>query len=137
MGKSRREFIKRGAVAAVALSVPATLAKSVSANSVDAILGNEDRLAKANFARHLNTTFRVQASGSKSVDLKLIEVSEVAGNKKAGFSLLFDGARGKILSQDIYSFQHDKIGKFSMLLVPVVTRRRNQPQYQVIINKLP
>ena len=136
MGKSRREFIKRGAVAAVALSVPATLAKSVSANTVSVLLGNEDRLAKANFARYLNTTFRVQASGSRPVALKLIKISDLAGNKKAGFSLLFDGARGKVLSQDLYSFQHDEMGRFSFLMVPVVTRRRNQPHYEVIINKL-
>ena len=136
MGKSRREFIKRGAVAAVALSVPATLAKSVSANTVSVLLGNEDRLAKANFARHLNTTFRAQASGSRTVDLKLIKISDLAGNQKTGFSLLFDGARGEVLLQDVYSFQHDKMGRFSLLLVPVVTRRQNQPHYEVIINKL-
>jgi hypothetical protein len=136
MGKSRREFIKRGAVAAVAVSVPAALAKSVSANTVGVLLGNEDRLARVIFARHLNTTFRARAAGSRTVNLKLIKISDLAGNKKAGFSLLFDGARGKVLSQDVYSFQHDEMGSFSLLLVPVVTRRRNQPHYEVIINKL-
>ena len=136
MSKSRREFIKRGAVAAIAAGLPATLVKSASAHSIDVFLGHEDQLAKANFARHLNTTFRAQASGSRTVELKLIKISELTGNKKAGFALLFDGARGKILSQDVYSFQHDKMGRFSLLMVPVVTRRRNQPHYEVIINKL-
>jgi hypothetical protein len=137
MGKSRREFIKRGAVTALAVSVPATLVKSVSANSIGVLLGQEDQLAKATFARHLNTTFRAQASGSRTVELKLIKICDLVGNKKAGFSLLFDGARGRILSQDVYSFQHDEMGGFSLLMVPVVTRRRNQPHYEVIINKLP
>ncbi|MEA2203821.1 MAG: hypothetical protein QOE77_597 [Blastocatellia bacterium] len=136
MGKSRREFIKRGAVTALAVGLPATLVKSVSANSIGVLLGQTDQLAKTTFARYLNTKFRAQASGSRPVDLKLIKISEIAGNKKAGFSLLFDGARDKVLSQDIYSFQHDEMGKFSLLLVPVVTRRRNQPHYEVIINKL-
>jgi hypothetical protein len=137
MGKSRREFIKRGAVAALAVGLPATLVKSVSANSIGVLLGHDDQLAKANFARHLNTIFRAQAAGSRTVELKLIKISTLAGNKKdTGFSLLFDGARGQILSQDVYSFQHDQMGQFSLLLVPVVTRRRNQPHYEVIINKL-
>ena len=136
MGKSRREFLKRGAVTALAVGLPATLGKSVSANSLGVLLGQENRLARADFARHLNTTFRVQASGSRPVALKLIKISDLAGNKKAGFSLLFDGARGKVLSQDLYSFEHDEMGRFSLLMVPVVTRRRNQPHYEVIINKL-
>jgi hypothetical protein len=136
MGKSRREFIKRGAVTALAVGLPATLVKSVSANSIGVLLGHEDQLAKAAFARHMNTAFRAQASGSGSVDLKLIRISDLARKKTAGFSLLFDGVRGKVLSQDVYSFQHDEMGKFSLLLVPVVTARRNQPQYEVIINKL-
>ena len=136
MGKSRREFIKRGAVTALAVGLPATVVKSVSANSIGVLLGHENRLARADFARHLNTTFRVQASGSRPVALKLIKISDLAGNQKAGFSLLFDGARGKSLSQDLYSFEHDEMGRFSFLMVPVVTRRRNQPHYEVIINKL-
>jgi len=136
MSKSRREFIKRGAVAAFAASLSATLVKSVSASVTGVVLGQEDQLAKANFARYLHTTFRAQAPGSRTVELKLIEISDLASNKKAGFSLLFDGARGKILSQDIYSFQHAEMGRFSLLMVPVVTRRRNQPHYEVIINKL-
>jgi len=139
MANSRRNFIKTGTIAAVAAGISASLSGNASAKTVIGFLGAEDHLAKARFVRNLNTTFRVQAEGVQAAELKLISVTDLkqaAGSKREGFSLEFDGARGRHLPQHIYSIEHHDLGRFSLLMVPIVSRRRNQAHYEVIINKL-
>ena len=138
MARSRRDFMKTGTFAALAAGISATLSGSVSAKTVTSLLSVEDPLAKARFVRNLNTVFRVRAAGSTAM-LKLTKVTDLPGVKRSnreGFSLIFDGAPAKILTQNVYTIDHDELGTLSLLMVPIVTRRRNQPQYEVVINKL-
>ena len=56
----------------------------------------DERLTEANFAKHLNSLFRVKVSAPRPVELKLVEVKGYANgaNEQSGmerFSLFFNG----------------------------------------------
>jgi hypothetical protein len=148
MSNQRREFIKRGAIAALAMSVPMGATKSSLASSLMDSISGHPPLSKANFEPHLNTRFAVYSAGSKVAGMTLIEItdlkrsaSRVAKLRKQPalqecFSLLFDDSQNTRLPQDAYVVKHASLGKFSFLMVPVLTKRAGRSHYEVIINRL-
>ena len=48
----------------------------------------------------------------------------------------FRGDRGTPLKQDTYLIEHNKLGAFSFLIVPVKTSDENAPYYEAVINRL-
>lgn len=140
MTTSRRNFIKGGTMIALAAGVPVSLATTV--------LGNENHLTSANnllnlkktdFEAHLNSKFRVHAP-TRTVDITLASVTDLKrpANKQSreGFSLVFDGPSATRLSQDTYLIEHEKLGRFSLLMVPVVSRKKRTQRYEIIINRI-
>ena len=76
------------------------------------------------FARQVNTTFLVRA-GYSTVRLLLVQANpfsaatrdaEDAGNEK--FSLRFRGPAEQPLEQDTYRFDHPRLGRLSIFIVP-------------------
>ena len=76
------------------------------------------------FAPHLGETFRIQAADSPSADMTMIEATALgqetaSEGQRAQFSLVFRGARDRVLPQRIYRVAHDALGEFDLFLVPI------------------
>jgi hypothetical protein len=95
------------------------------------------QLTFANFTPLLNSRFRVSVDAANLVEVELIEATR--GNSMSNaqhefFSLLFNGPANPVLSQRIYPFEHDELGRFDLFIVPV-GKNQNGNQYQVIFNR--
>ncbi len=93
-------------------------------------------LNRAAFEAQLNTTFLIN-----HVKTKLVEVVDL-GSRKAGgisreaFSLIFRGDKTSTLKQDTYTIEHEKLGGFSFLVVPIISTDKGFRYYEVVVNRL-
>jgi|GEM_PF-591279 len=104
-----------------------------------------DEVCLATFAAQLHTTFHVTDAPVGGVELKLIEASPAKAtvqrpaNDPASqfetFSLIFSGPKAPLLGQQIYRFEHPRIGWFAMFIVPILTREPDQQRYQAIFDR--
>jgi len=138
MSSSRREFLKRGSWAAVAAGVSLGLTEKASAKGPAETNGAS--LSLAAFESQLNTTFVIN-NGKSKVNLKLINVTDLASSKqrrkgKEGFSLVFRGPKETALRQSTYVIEHETLGMFSFLIVPIRTRDDRAAHYEAVINRL-
>jgi hypothetical protein len=138
MGTSRRDFLKKGSLVALVAGVPVSLAARVVASETAApaaVFG----LTKANFLAQLNTNFLIN-DGAAKVWVKLVDVTDLprrgAGKHKEAFSLIFHGDEAAALKQNTYQIEHEKLGLFSFLVVPVMRRRKDVANYEAIVNRL-
>lgn len=138
MSSSRREFLKRGSLMALAAGVPLSFTKVASGmgTTTSAATG----LDLDSFESQLGTTFLINQEGAK-VHVKLVHVTNFASAKqteagKEGFSLLFRGPKETTLKQGTYLIEHGALGKFSFLIVPVGTKDTRAPHYEAVINRL-
>lgn len=138
MGTSRRDFLKKGSLVALAAGVPLSLAERVTGNET-AVPSVEFALTKAAFLAQLNTDFLINEEGGK-VAVRLVDVTDLpkrgASARKEAFSLLFRGNRATTLKQNTYLIEHEQLGLFSFLIVPVMRRDKGAPCYEAIINRL-
>ena len=140
MTTSRRSFLTKGSLLALAASVPVGLSGVASAaEKITATSSSDATLSKAAFLNQINTNFVIRSAGN-AVTTKLVKVVDLPGTKarpnKEGFSLLFQGDRSKSLQQQTYEFEHAKLGKFSLLLVPASHEDKGSQFYEVVINRL-
>lgn len=135
MRSSRREFLKRGTFVALAAGFPLALTEYASGMSTAAA-----GLNMASFKSQLGTDFLINHQISK-VRVTLVDVANFASRKQAaagkeGFSLLFRGPKEITLQQDTYLMEHEELGVFSFLVVPVGTKDKRAPYYEAVINRL-
>jgi uncharacterized protein DUF6916 len=138
MKSSRREFLKRGTLGALAAGVPLGLGEKVLARSTTT--STTTALNMAAFKSQLGTSFTINNDTAK-VKVKLVDVTNLASRKqtaagKEGFSLLFRGPQDNILKQNTYLIEHGELGMLSFLIVPVGTSDKRSPHYEAIINRL-
>jgi hypothetical protein len=138
MSSSRREFLKRGTFVALAAGVP--LALTEKALGMGATKPTAAGLNLESFESQLGTSFLIDHEASK-VKTRLVNVTNFASGKqtaagKEGFSLLFRGPKETILKQDTYVIEHEQLGRFSFLVVPVGTKDTRAPHYEAVINRL-
>jgi hypothetical protein len=138
MSSSRREFLKRGTFVALAAGVPLVLTEK--AFGMGTATAPAVGLSLASFKSQLGTRFLINHQASK-VNVKLIAVTNFASRKqtaagKEGFSLLFTGPKETTLKQDTYRIEHEVLGMFSFLVVPVGTKDTRAPRYEAVINRL-
>ena len=138
MGTSRRDFLKKGSLVALVAGVPVTLAERVAASET-AAPSVAFGLTRAAFLAQLNTNFVIN-DGSAKVKVKLVEVDDLprrgAGGQKEAFSLMFRGDHASPLKQSTYLIEHEKLGLFSFLVVPVLSKKKSALYYEAIINRL-
>jgi len=138
MRSSRREFLKRGSWMALAAGVPLSLSENVLGFGAGPRAA-ESGLSKAAFESQLNTKFLINEQAAK-VPVVLVDVANLASGKnrteKEGFSLLFRGPKGVALQQNTYLIEHEKLGMFSFLIVPVRTKDKRAAHYEAVINRL-
>ena len=137
MSSSRREFLKRGTFVALAAGVPLALTEKASGMITTKSTAG---LNMASFKSQLNTNFTINHQASK-VKMTLVDVTDFASRKQAaagkeGFSLIFRGPKATSLKQDTYLIEHEQLGMFSFLVVPVGTKDTRSPHYESVINRL-
>ena len=96
-------------------------------------------------ADHLNTTFHVHAGVQGMVPLQLIrmEVKEPSLRENSNapdagferFSLVFAGSRTDRLPQESYTFEHSRIGRFELFIVPVLSLDPTRHKYEAVFNR--
>jgi hypothetical protein len=104
-----------------------------------------EQLTYASFAALVKTRFRVRVDAGHPIELELTEAKQFQPQgrqgpngtmlRNEGFSLMFNGPASTFLQQKIYDFEHDKLGAFSLFLVPI-GRTPETFQYEVIFNRL-
>ena len=124
---------------ALATGVPLGLSEKASTMG-HTRTSNASGLNLAAFESQIDTTFLINHEGSK-VKVKLIDVTSFASRKqnttgKEGFSLLFHGPKDKVLEQNTYLIEHEKMGMFSFLIVPIKVKNKSTPHYEAVINRL-
>lgn len=134
---SRRDFLKKGSLVALAAGVPLGFAEKVAEGSVSNWSAPAG-LSLSTFRNQLNSQFLVR-KGNRKVAVKLVEVKDLrheSNLKHRGecFGLQFRGDRGNMLKQDTYVMEHEKLGSFSFLIVPM--RMESVPYYEAIVNRL-
>lgn len=138
MTTSRRNFLKKGAFGALAAGVSLGIAEKTFGLTV-ADSATEDLLPDmAAFKAQLKTDFRI---GKAKRPIQLIDVVKIGSRqdvdgKKEAFTLVFRATPKPGLKQETYSIEHDKLGTFSLLVVPVVSRDKNSRYYEAAINRL-
>jgi len=93
-----------------------------------------DRTVAATFAEHLHSVFRL-AHASAALALELVEVTDTSTARQVSFSLLFRGPLRPPLAQQIYSFEHDGLGRFELFIVPV-QRDAHGMYYEAVVSRL-
>jgi len=148
MAISRRKFLTAGTIAAVFAGVPlkalgkrfGAANRSISSLFVgSSAISATSYLSKKSFSSCLNTNFSLSHDDETNV-VKLIEVNELSrgkGKTDAGnecFSLLFVGPKNIALSQNTYSIEHDSLGTFAALIVPMGKGKRGS-YYEAVFNR--
>ena len=142
MSTSRRGFLKSGTMVALAAGIPGGLSSAIQVAARDLSAVSGFALSKAMFEANLNSRFLIQAENSATAIVKLAKIDdlrrynrgEISSANREGFSLMFEGPRG--LAQNNYHFEHEKMGKFDLLMVPVERKKKRGQSYEVIINRL-
>jgi hypothetical protein len=137
MSSSRREFLKRGSLMALVAGIPLGVGeKTLGMEAIPAGGG----LSKAAFESQLNTKFLINQEAAK-IAVTLVSVTNLASRKetktgKEGFSLVFRGPKETALPQNTYVIEHETLGMFSFLIVPIRTRDNRAAHYEAVINRL-
>ena len=139
MSNSRREFLKRGTLMALAAGVPLGLGEHALGLTAAPSSAGSGLMDRAAFEKQLHTQFLFNHQAAK-VPVTLIDVTNLASRKqnKAGkeaFSLIFRGSKDTTLQQNTYLIEHEKLGMFSFLIVPVNSRDKRAAHYEAIINR--
>jgi hypothetical protein len=88
----------------------------------------------ATFAENLRSTFRIQHEATVT-DLELVAVSDGSTPRQVSFSLVFRGPHQPLFPQRIYPFEHDRLGRFDLFIVPI-RRDQNGLYYEAVVNRV-
>jgi hypothetical protein len=149
MAISRRKFLTAGTIAAFYAGVPlkalANRSFGAANRSISSIfvgssaISATSYLSRKSFSSCLNTSFSL-SHGDETNVVKLIEVNDLSRGKEkiaAGsecFSLLFVGPKNIALRQNTYSIEHDSLGSFAALIVPLGKGKRGN-YYEAVFNR--
>jgi len=136
---SRRKFLKQGTLGAIIAGFAFGSTKSINGASLG-LSDASSELNRAAFASQLQTTFLVN-NGRRQTPLKLVDVVDKGSRKtmtsdREAFTLVLRGSNSSTLKQETYVIEHEKLGEFSLLLVPVLARDDNARYYEINFNRL-
>jgi hypothetical protein len=137
---SRRKFLKQGTLGALAAGVTVGLGNKAIGHTAATSSTGSVALDRAAFSSQLGTTFTID-DGSRKVPLKLIDVANLGSKRttdgrREAFALMLSGSDSLPLKQQTYPIDHEKLGKFSMLLVPILARNSRVLYYEINVNRL-
>ena len=95
-----------------------------------------EELSVERLAELVGTGLRVRVPGAEPVGLELTAVTPPRASEAGyeNFSLLFDGPADRPLVQRTYPFEHERLGRFELFIVPV-GNERGRLQYQAVFNR--
>ena len=138
---TRRQFLLSCSALAAAASASPSIALGAPFRCGGIAL---DQISFRDFANMVNTAFQVSLD-SRTVERQLVGAKPAAASIYAGtqgedasnekFSLLFSGPAGEPLSQDTHNFEHQRIGRFQMFIVPVGPREPGHRYYEAVFNR--
>lgn len=144
MSISRRKFLHTGTLAVVSVGIPLKVLAAGSDRSQPAsIWSAKDKTAsldRAAFARYLNTLFVLRHRSHPPAEVILTEIKDWQNHKQSKtktecFSAIFLGSKNTRLPQATYSVQHEKLGKFEVLIVPAQESKQGV-YYEALFNRL-
>lgn len=141
MPTTRRRFLKTGTLVAVSAGITACLGNNALAEVAHLSLPKSQlNYSKAEFEDCLNSNFHFHGGG-ETVTMKLSKIADLkrplgkqARTSRQAFSLTFEGPAG--VGQETYAVEHPRMGRFSLLVVPVVSKKNPGRRYEAIINRL-
>ena len=153
MNVSRRSFIRASSLAGLAAAFSTALPRfafgqqrkgpAVFSLPKEVLSDPLYNLSRANFYSNIGSTFTFSSPSAGNVSLRLIEVADLkplyGKGRPAGkecFSLLFQGAANRPLSQGTYSIRQSKLGLFKLFIVPTDEPTPLGPTYEANINRL-
>ena len=108
-------------------------------------VAHPEQLTFEKFSALLKTKFRVCREPARDLELELVEATATPAKVRAdshggaarfeGFSLIFTGPGDCLLPQGPYRFEHDRVGRFELFLVPI-GRGPDTIGYEVVFNRL-
>jgi len=148
MGLSRRSLFRAGTLAGLAASVPfgsAVLAGPKPPSPGPTPQTKDDSLPYLNmrdFSDQIGTPLALRRQ-TGTASLRLVEVRDLAKPALRDapalvgevFSVTFSGPAGLVLRQDVYGFDHPRLGSFSLLIVPGGLADDGSRLYTAIINR--
>jgi len=143
-GLTRRSFLLTSAVAAFGVSSGISLFGQSSGKGLfqapDGIASDPlARLTVSDFVGHVGEVFAAYPDEGRPLRLQLIAAENGCETSKwcsaysgEAYSLLFEAPRKTPIQQDVYQFDHYRLGQFKLLLAPVgLTGRR----LEAVINR--
>ena len=97
-----------------------------------------DFQSEADFAKNVNTNFRIELEGDAHIDLKLVSVTprKIEPTEQAGmerFSVVFLGPLDFFLPQQTYHVTHPEMGEFDVFLV-AIGKEEDGFRYEAVYN---
>jgi hypothetical protein len=88
------------------------------------------------FSEQLDTVFRADLGDGRVIDLQFFKLDAGVSNSiQEAFSLMFRAPVDAPPVQNIYSLEHDKLGKMDLFLVPI-KKRDDGLYYEAVFNHL-
>ena len=95
-----------------------------------------DRIEKSAFAENLKTKFRASLDDSNAVEVELVEIQEAPSTpRQEQFALHFRGPDDVFLPQQTYRMEHERLGTFDLMLVPIGKNEQGFI-YEAVFNRL-
>ena len=147
MSLSRRKFLRAGTIVALSAGIPLKTIVGETLSHPESLLPTVDHrkagwhLNREAFARNVNTKFSFDLGHGETVGVKLIKVNDLtpeAAKSATGrecFAAVFVGSNNQPLRQETYLVTHSKLGRFSMLIVPM-GRDKEGFYYEALFNRL-
>lgn len=96
----------------------------------------ETSLTHAEFTQNANTKFQIPIDEQNSVELELVQVSEVKlFPQQEQFAIVFRGPLNAFLGQGTRLFRHEKMGEFELFVVPI-SKDAQGVYYEAVFNRL-
>ena len=99
-----------------------------------------ETLTLAKFSGLVNTKFRVFISPTAELPLELVQVSPdptsgLGGPQGESFSLIFQGPEEPLLRQGTRPFEHERLGRFDLFIVPIA-KEAGMIKYEAVFNRI-
>lgn len=95
-----------------------------------------ERIERSAFAENLKTKFKASLDDVNGVELELVNINDgVSTPRQEQFALEFYGPADFFLPQQMYKIEHEKIGTFDLLLVPI-GKHEHGFIYEAVFNRL-
>lgn len=96
----------------------------------------EASLTHETFTQNANTKFQVLVEENATVELDLVQVSEIKLHpQQEEFSLEFRGPLDMFLGQGLRNFTHEQMGEFELFIVPV-RQEADGFYYEAVFNRI-